>query len=123
MARPRTISGEITQCDTPEWAPLRYVVGDELAADFMWMCELRLADGRELQLYKHIYTRRSVHLHASGEAFAYVPRGRYRSVPAADVLTEVFETLPGLYGVTEDQIARSWTAVDRLREIDERAAG
>jgi hypothetical protein len=114
MGRTRTIKGTLTQCDTPYWKPLEDTVGCDLAGDFMWMCEVTLEDGRRLQAYKHIYTRRSVHLDADGQAFVYEPRERYRPYPVADVLAAVFATLPDLYGVTDDQIARSRAAVERL---------
>ncbi|MEA2157456.1 MAG: ribonuclease VapC [Solirubrobacteraceae bacterium] len=106
----------MTQGDTPDWRPLEQTVGMELTGDFMWMFEVTLADGRRLQAYKHICTRRYVHLDADGAAFVYESRERYRSRPAADVLAGVFATLPGLYGVTDEQVARSWAAVDRLEE-------
>jgi hypothetical protein len=41
-------------------------------------------------------------------------RNRYRSIAVADILSAIFVDLPGLWGVTDEQIARSWEAVDRL---------
>lgn len=117
MGRTRTIRGVFAHCDTPDWKPLENTVGYDVAADFMWMNEVTLDDGRALQAYKHIYTRRYVHLDADGEALVYHARERYRPYPVADVLAAVFAPMSdGLWGVSEDQIERSWAAVDRLRD-------
>lgn len=81
------------------------------------MCEIELEDGRRVHAYKHVDTQRYIHLDAGGEAFVYESRSRYRSIPAADVLAAVIVVLPGLWGVTDEQIARSWAAVERLEDI------
>lgn len=81
----------------------------------MWMFEVELSDSQRLQAYKHIDTRRYIHLDAGGGAFAYESRERYRSVPIVDVLGEVFAPLPGFAGVSDEQIRASWRAVDRLQ--------
>jgi hypothetical protein len=115
MARTRTIRGVVSQSDAPDWRPLEKTVGRDLAGDFMWMHEVTLDDGRTLQAYKHIYTRRYVHLDSAGKALVHHGRERYRPHQVADVLAGVFGPLSGgLLGVTDDQIARSWAAVDRL---------
>jgi hypothetical protein len=80
----------------------------------MWMYEVELDDGTHLQVYKHIDTRRPVHLAADGAAYYYKPPDRYVRIAAGDVFAEVFRDLPRLGGVTEGQIAASWAAVDRL---------
>jgi hypothetical protein len=117
MGKDRVYRGELAQYEEPEWGPLLDAVGEEVVGDFMWMSEIELDDGRRVQAYKHRDTRRYIHLDEDGEAFVYESRGRYRSVPAADVLTAVFVVLPGLWGVTDEQIARSWAAVERLEDI------
>lgn len=114
MGRLRTWTGEIAQYESPNWAPLRDLVGEEIVGDFMWMFEVALSDGSRLQAYKHIDTRRYIHLDSDAEAFAYVEPDRYRRVAAADVLTEVFAALPGLYGVTDRQLEASRQVVERL---------
>jgi hypothetical protein len=81
----------------------------------MWMFEVVLDDGTPLQAYKHIDTRRYVHLAPDGTAFYYEAPDRYRSIAVARVLTAVFTPLPGLSGVTEEQISESWAAVERLK--------
>jgi hypothetical protein len=116
MAKNEVRRGVSTQGDTPDWKPLLDAVGEELTGDFMWMFEVELTDGTRLQAYKHIDTRRYVHLDPEGAAFVYQGPDRYRSFPVADVLAAVFAPLPGLAGVTYAQIAASWAAVHRLSE-------
>lgn len=76
----------MTQAQRPEWQPLLDAVGDDVAGDFMWMFAVELADGRMLQAYKHVETRRYVHLDGRGRAFAYASPDRYRAVPVATAL-------------------------------------
>jgi len=118
MPRRRGIKGEATQGEEPEWEPLVNAVGERVTRDFMWMFEVELSDGRSLQAYKHVDTRRYVHLAASGEAYFYEPPGRYISIPAWEFFAAVFQTLPRLGGVTEGQILDSQAAVDRLYESE-----
>jgi hypothetical protein len=118
MDRARVRRGTSTQGERPEWAPLLEVVGEEITGDFMWMFEVFLTDGMSLQAYKHIDTRCYIHLASNGEAFVYESPDRYRRLPAADVLAAVFAGLPGLAGVTDEQIGASWAAVERLRSRD-----
>lgn len=84
----------------------------------MWMFEVELTDGTALQAYKHIDTRRYVHLAPDGAAFAFAPPDRYESVPAAVAFAAVFAPLPCLAGVTEEQIVASSAAVERLTHRD-----
>jgi hypothetical protein len=125
MGRVRTIRGVIAQGDAPDWTPLENAVGYDVAGDFMWMFEVALEDGRSLQAYKHIDTRRYVHLDPDGEALVYVDRGRYRPHPIAEVLAAVFAPLAiDVYGVSREQLARSWAAVERSEVAhDVRGAG
>jgi hypothetical protein len=111
---PTVFDGDAIQGHDPDWAPLVAAVGEELVGDFMWMYEVELENGTEVQAYKHIDTRRYVHLDAAGMAYAYESPGRYRVVSVVDALTEAFKPLPGLFGVTPAQIRRSWEAVVRL---------
>jgi hypothetical protein len=104
----------MTPRESPDWKPLLDVVGEEITADFMWMFEVELTNGVKLQAYKHIYTRRYVHLDPDGAAFVFEPRDRYRGFALADVLAAVFAPLPRLAGVTEEQVDRSWAVVERL---------
>lgn len=54
------------------------------ADDFMWMGAAKFADGRIVHSYKHIDTRRYLHLDESGHAYRYLSRaegGRYVPLP------------------------------------------
>jgi hypothetical protein len=123
MGRARVYSGDVSQWDKPEWGPLLDAVGEQVTGDFMWMHEAELDNGMSLHAYKHIDTRRYVHLAANGEAFVYEHPNRYRSLPVADAFAAVFASLVGLAGVTGDQVAASWAAVERLQQQAARARG
>jgi hypothetical protein len=114
VPRRRGIKGEVTQGERPEWEPLVNAVGERVARDFMWMFEVELSDGTSLQAYKHVDTRRYVHLAADGQAYFYESPDRYVLIPAWEVFAAVFRTLHRLAGVTEGQILDSQNAVDRL---------
>jgi hypothetical protein len=116
MGKPRVYRGKSEQGERPEWGPLRDAVGEQVVGDFMWMYEVALTDGTALQVYKHIDTRRSVHLAPDGTAFVYEPPDRYRPFRAADVFAEVFALLPLLAGVSDEQIAASRAVLERLRD-------
>jgi hypothetical protein len=79
----------VTQGDWPEWAPLFDGVREELEAKFMWMYEVELDNRSLLQVYKHIDTRRSMHLAADGAAFVYEHPSRYRPIELAELLPVV----------------------------------
>jgi len=117
VGKVRVRKGRRYQGETPDWGPLRDAVGERVTGDFMWMFEVVLDDGTPLQAYKHIDTRRYVHLAPDGTAFFYEGPDRYRSIAAARVLAEVFARLPGLSGVTDEQISESWAAVEHLRRV------
>jgi hypothetical protein len=116
MARRPSLTGEVTQGENPNWEPLLRAVGRYVTCDFMWMFEVELSDGTALQAYKHIDTRCYVHLAADGSAFYSVSPKRYKPIPPADAFAAVFAGLPGLGGVTEEQVTLSWAAVDRLTQ-------
>jgi hypothetical protein len=121
MARRRGLTGEVAQFETPEWDPLVDAVGERVTRDFMWMHEVVLSDGKSLHAYKHIDTRRYVHLAADGSAWCHEPSGGYVPKPAWEVFSAVFLTLPRLGGVTAGQILDSQAAVDRLWERETQA--
>lgn len=64
--------GDVVQFEHPEWRPLTALLGEHLAEHFMWMHEIRLADGTAVHAYKHVHTRRYLHLAFDGRAFAYL---------------------------------------------------
>ena len=77
------------QFERPTWEPLVAAVGERCAGDFMWMMEIELATGMRLQAYKHIDTRRYLHLGPQSEAFGFVPNESYRRVALSQVVAEV----------------------------------
>jgi hypothetical protein len=122
MGRAAVIKGRSIQGEHPDWGPLEAAVGLDVVGDFMWMYDVELDDGRRVQAYKHIDTRRYVHLDSDGNAFIDETDGRYRSISIIELLMRVFARLPGLYGVTDDQIRASCRAVGRLETAQDAAA-
>ncbi len=94
----RRYSSTIYQFQHPDWEPLLGLAGAELARWFMWMGELRLSDGTRVHGYKHVETRRYLHLSPDGRAFEYlVPASfgderpeRYREWSRVDALDDAF---------------------------------
>ena len=87
----KAIRGEMGQGERPNWQPLEAMVGDVLAGEFMWMFQVDLADGTAVHAYKHICTRRYLHLAEDGRTFAFTFCRRYRQVDPFDLLMVVFE--------------------------------
>lgn len=83
----KPIAGEIVmRFDHPVWEPLLYLLGEDLTGGFMWMGEIRLADGTALHAYKHRDTRRYIHLTADGRAFYNTERGTYKQIEIIEAL-------------------------------------
>src|SRR4051812_48028900 len=91
MTPQRAIKGTVVQAAHPSWSSLEGVVGTDLAGWFMWMYELRLDDGTRVDAFKHVATRRYLHLSATGWALRYAVDGRYFSVDLASAITTAFE--------------------------------
>jgi hypothetical protein len=85
------IAGTLKQFDEPDWEPLRELVGMDLAGWFMWMHEIKLADASTVHAYKHVATRRYLHLAHDGRAFTYVPRGGYLEIHPRHAIDLAFE--------------------------------
>jgi len=83
------IRGAILQGDTANWEPLLAAVGEPLIEDFMWMFEVRTDDGRSCHAYKHVMTRRYLHLDTDGNAFSFVSPNRYRPIALRRLLRGV----------------------------------
>jgi hypothetical protein len=94
----RIVRGDMTsQYDKPEWGPLLDLAPDHVD-DFMWMFEVELESGLRLHAYKHIDTRKYLHLDKEGRAFVYLwpeeiidkdEPGSYREVDPQRILREV----------------------------------
>jgi hypothetical protein len=87
----RTVAGVVSQWETPNWRPLEELVGLDLIRQFMWLFTIQLEDGTELEAYKHIDTRRYLHLADDGRAFYYCADGRYWAVERDAALAALFE--------------------------------
>lgn len=82
MATDESIRGKLVQYEEPTWEPLLNLLGVERVGHFMWMHELALDTGERVHAYKHIDTRRYIHLSEAGKTYAYVDRERYAPIPA-----------------------------------------
>lgn len=89
---PSPIPGTVVQAETPSWAALEAAVGAVLAPGFMWMFEIRLADGTRVDAYKHVASRRYLYLGEDVRALIY--RGESGYVQA-DLERAVAEVLRG----------------------------
>ena len=86
MPSAAALRGVVTQFDKPCWAALEQAVGTALAGSFMWMDEVRLNDGTRVHAYKHVMTRRYLHLAADGTALAWRADATYRMIDAATAI-------------------------------------
>lgn len=99
----RIVRGVTTsQYDTPDWEPLLELAAEH-ADEFMWMFEVELESGLRLHAYKHVETRRYLHLDKEGRAFVYIwpeeikdedEPGSYREVDPQRLLRLVLEGQP-----------------------------
>lgn len=82
MATDDSIRGKLVQYEEPTWEPLLNLLGVERVGEFTWMHEVALDTGERLHAYKHIDTRRYIHLSDTGKSYAYLDRERYTPIPA-----------------------------------------
>ena len=116
-----TLHGRPTSSELPFWPPLIDLVGLELVDGFMWMLEILLEDDSMLHGYKHIETRRYLHLHEDGGT--RVGPGRYREVDPRTALEAVVADWE--LSLVEDEDAgpiRAALATARARADDHAAA-
>jgi hypothetical protein len=116
VATETELVGHVTQSDTPKWAPLLRVVGEELVGSFMWMFGIRTSSGVELHAYKHIDTRQYLHLDLEGNAYIYVPEDRYRRIPLVDALESALEPWWQRLGATRDEERAARAAIEAARK-------
>lgn len=90
----RTVHGETTGSDTPNWDPLLELAPAQVD-EFMWMFEVQLDSGLRLHAYKHWETRKYLHLDTEGRAFVYLwpesdeeDNSSYREVDPRRILRE-----------------------------------
>jgi hypothetical protein len=88
MSRARRIRGRTVQYESPEWQPLLDFAPEHID-DFMWMHEVELERNHRVHAFKHIWTRRYIHLDHEGRAFAYCGDDLYQEVDPLDLLALV----------------------------------
>jgi hypothetical protein len=106
----------VTQGESPVWEPLMEAVGERLVGTFMWMYEEEMADGTILHVYKHIHTRRYMHLSTDGRAFAYTPCGMRWRTEISHAIEEALCSWCILSGWDDEDAAAVRDAVHRASE-------
>lgn len=118
-----TVHGRPSNVEMPCWSPLIDLVGLRLVGDFMWRLEILLEDGTVLHAYKHIETRRPLHLHEDGgRAFAYIDADRYREIDPRVALQAVFADWEPTAGEGEDPAAMRAALANAYARADRYAA-
>ena len=113
-----TIRGTPLRSGEPEWRPLLDLIGSRLAEWFMWMFDLSLADGARVHAYKHVATRRYLHLAEDGRAFVHEGDERYREIQPRHAIHLAFAGWESLSPEPEDLLAHAAL----LRLVSTRAA-
>jgi hypothetical protein len=75
----------------PDWRPLIELAPDEVQ-DFMWMFRDFLEGGTVVEAYKHVSTRRYLHLDASGCAYEFIGGTSYEEVDPRALLARVLRS-------------------------------
>lgn len=109
-----TITGQSLQGQSPCWDPV-LKVAPELVEHFMWMFELELEDGRRVHAFKHISTRRYLHLDHRAKAFVYMGDNRYRPTDIDFLLEEALRPWWETLDATPEEVAACWTVIERAR--------
>jgi len=109
------LRGTVVQSEQPDWRPLLRLLPDVLVETFMWMFELRLP-GQRVHAYKHVVTRRYVHLSASSRrAYVYLDDERYARIPVATALELALAPWWQELGASLEETATTWAALAALR--------
>jgi len=109
-----TVRGELLRGESPCWAPL-LKVAPELVDHFMWMFELELEDGSRVHAFKHISTRRYLHLDQRANAFVSVGNDRYRRIDLDFLLEEALRSWWEGLDATPEEVVTCWTVIERAR--------
>jgi hypothetical protein len=103
--------GKFTERREPIWDPLLEILPEDVD-DFMWMGEVALTDGTQIQLYKHYWTRRYLLLDLGGRTWTGGENNRYEEAEDTDWMVKlVFRS-----GETRGDIVRrnEWIDSDRI---------
>lgn len=104
--------GKFTDRRDPIWDPLLEILPEDID-DFMWMDEVRLTDGTQIQLYKHYWTRRYLLLDLGGRTWIGRDNDHFEQAEDPErVLSRVFQS-----GQARGDIVRrnEWIDSDRIR--------
>jgi len=83
----------------PDWEPLHAALPMKHCNGFMWMQRVDW-EGKDIEVYKHGITRRSLHLDHDGRAYLY-REGAYVDVPVGIAVEIVFAGL-SMLGATRE---------------------
>jgi hypothetical protein len=103
--------GKFSDRREPIWEPLLEVLPEDMD-DFMWMGEVVLTDGTQIQFYKHYWTRRYLLLDLGGRTWTGGENDRYEEAEDAEWMVQlVFR-----FGETRRDIVRrnEWIDSDRI---------
>jgi hypothetical protein len=103
--------GRFTDRREPIWEPLLEVLPEDID-DFMWMGEVLLTDGTQIQFYKHYWTRRYLLLDLGGRTWIQKADDRYEEADDPEwMLNLVFQ-----FGDTRGDIVRrnEWIDSDKI---------
>jgi hypothetical protein len=103
--------GKFSERCEPIWEPLLELLPEDID-DFMWMGEVVLTDGTEVQLYKHYWTRRYLPLDLGGRTFVNPGNDRWEEAERPEwMLRMVFG-----FGETRGDIVRrnEWIDSDQI---------
>jgi hypothetical protein len=109
--RRRWQRGKFSERREPIWDPLLELLPEDIE-DFMWMGEVVLTDGTQVQLYKHYWTRRYLPLDLGGRTFVNPGEGRWEEAEHPEwLLRMVFR-----FGDTRGDIVRrnEWIDSDKI---------
>jgi hypothetical protein len=110
--KPKYLEGKSSMPDEPDWDPLSRAASEWLLGDFMAMHEVELQNGVRVCCYKHIETRRSLHLDADLNAYLYSFDERDLDGPGHYERVSLRETF-GLV-VLQPEFAHGWFERGRL---------
>jgi hypothetical protein len=103
--------GKFTDRREPIWEPLLEVLLEDVD-DFMWMGEVELTDGAQIQLYKHYWTRRYLCLDVGGRTFVSRKEDRWEE---AEDPTWVLEAVFRFQRTRGDIVRRNeWIDSDQI---------
>jgi hypothetical protein len=86
------VAGHVASIDEPDWNPLEQFLPLELCGPFMWMHAVQLDDDRQLQAYKHSWTRRYLLVDADGDPYENLGERRFRRMRHSDAIEQAFSS-------------------------------